>query len=69
MEWKHPGSAAPKKINRVPSAVKMMASFLWDSQWKIMIDYLEQGRIINGKYNADKMRRLRQVKAFKKRGN
>ena len=33
-----------------------------------MIDYLEQARTINGAYNADKMRRLRQEIARKTRG-
>jgi hypothetical protein len=39
-----------KKFKRVSSAGKMMASFSWDSQGIIMIDYLEQGRTINGLY-------------------
>ena len=42
---------------------------LWDSQGVIMIDYLEQGRTINGAYYAAKMRRLRQEIARKRRGN
>ena len=33
-----------------------------------MIDYLEQGRTINGAYHAGKMRRLRQEIARKWRG-
>jgi hypothetical protein len=32
----------------------------WDNQGIIMIDYLEQGRTINGTYYADELRRLRQ---------
>ena len=45
-QWKHPGSPPPTKFMRVHSAGKIMASIFWDSQGVIMIDYLEQGRII-----------------------
>jgi histone-lysine N-methyltransferase SETMAR len=45
-----------------------MASFIWDSQEIIMIYYLEQGRTINGTYYADRLRRLRQEMARKRRG-
>jgi hypothetical protein len=51
----------------VPSAGKMMASIFCDSRGIIMIDYLEQGRAINGTYYADKLR-LRQEIARKGRG-
>ena len=37
-----------------------MASTFWDSQGVIMVDYLEQGRRINGAYYAGRLRRLRQ---------
>jgi hypothetical protein len=39
-----------------------------DSQGTIMIDYLKQGRTINGTYYADKLRRLRVEIARKRRG-
>ena len=45
-----------------------MASVFWDSQGVIMIDYLEQGRTINGAYYAAELRRLRQEAARKRRG-
>ena len=45
-----------------------MASIFWDNQGVIMIDYLEQGRKINGAYYADKFRRLRQEIVRKRRG-
>ena len=35
-----------------------MASIFCDSQGVIMIDYLEQGRKINGAYYAGELRRL-----------
>ena len=37
-----------------------MDSIVYDSQWVIMIDYLEQGRTINSAYYAGKLRRLPQ---------
>ena len=40
MQWKHSGSPSPKKIKRVSSARKVMASTFWDSQGVIMVDYL-----------------------------
>ena len=43
-----------------------MASIFWDSQGVIMVDYLEQGRMINGAYYADELRRLRQEIARKR---
>ena len=48
-----------------------MASIFWDGQGVILIDYLEQGRTINGAYYAGEFRRLhvRQEIARKRRGN
>jgi hypothetical protein len=42
MQWKHPGSPPPNKVKRAPTAGKMMASIVWDSQGIIIIDYLDQ---------------------------
>jgi hypothetical protein len=42
----------------VPSAGMMMASISLDSKGIIMIDFLDQGRTINGTYYADELRRL-----------
>ena len=68
MQRKHTGSPPPKKFKRVYSAGKVMASVFWDSQGVIMIDYLEQGRTINGAYYAEELGRLRQEIARKRRG-
>ena len=43
-----PWLTSPKYFKWVHSAWKVMASIVWDSQGVIMIDYLEQGRTING---------------------
>ena len=68
MQLKHPGSPPPKKVKRVSSAGKVVASVFWDSQGVIMIDYLEQGRTINGACYVAELRRLRQEIARKRRG-
>ena len=44
-----------------------MASIFWDSQGVIIVEYLEQGRMINGAYYAGELRRLRQKIAKKRR--
>ena len=67
-QWTNPGSSPPKEFTRVHSAGKVMASILLDSQWVIMIDYLEQGRTINGAYYAGELRWPRQEIARKGRG-
>ena len=66
---KAPWLTPPKKFRRVHSAGKMMASVFWDSQGVIVIDYLEQGRTINGAYYAGEFRWLRQEIARKRREN
>ena len=44
----------------------MIVSIFWDSQNVIMVDYLEEGRTVNGAYYADELRRLRQEIVKKK---
>ena len=56
-QWKHPDLPPPKKFKRNRSAGKVIASFFWNSQGVIMIDYLEQGRTINCAYYAGKLKR------------
>ena len=50
MEAPLPGLPLPKKLKRIHSAGKVMASIFCDSQEVIMIDYRDQGRTINGAY-------------------
>ena len=42
------------------------ASIFWDGQDVIMVDYNEAGRMINGAYYAEELRRLRQEIASRK---
>ena len=70
MQWKHTGFPAPippKKFKRVSSAGKVMASIFWDNQGVIIVDYLEEGRTLNGAYYAEKRTRLRQEIVRKRR--
>ena len=70
MQWKHPSSPPPKNIKSVSSVSsvrKVMASFFWDSQAVIMLDYLEESHKLNSAYHAEDLRRLRQEIAKKRR--
>ena len=62
---KQPGSPLPKMLKWVHSVGKAMALIFWDNQGKIMIDYLEQGCMLNGAYYTGKLRRLCQKIASK----
>ena len=42
-------------LRNFSSAGKVMASIFWDSQGIIMVDYLEEGCMINGAYNITSM--------------
>ena len=67
MQWKHPGTPPSKKFKRVSSAGKVIASIFLDNQGERMVDYLEEGRTINGAYYADELGRLRQEIVRKRR--
>ena len=67
-QWKHTGPPPPKKLKRVHSAGKTIASIFWDCLGVVMIDYLEHGHTINGAYYAGELRWLRQEIARKRRG-
>ena len=45
-----------------------MASIFWDSQGVIMVDYLEEGHMMNGAYYAEEPRWLPQEIVKKRRG-
>ena len=60
-QWKHPDSPAPKTAKSVPSARKVMASVFRDSRGILLIDYLEKGQTIKGRYYADLLNQLREA--------
>lgn len=67
-QWKRPGSPPPPKFKKITSAKKIMASVFWDKDGVIMIDYLERGHTITGKYYAQELQRLREALVRKRRG-
>ena len=67
-QWRHPGSHLSEKFKKVNSAGKVMALIFWDSQSVIIMDYLVQGRTINGAYYPGELRRLCWEIARKRRG-
>ena len=56
MQWQNPGSPNPKKFKRVSSAMEVMASIFFDNQGEIMVDYLEEGGMLNSAYYAKELR-------------
>lgn len=68
MEWHHKGSPPPRKFKAVPSAGKVMASVFWDAEGILLIDYLDKGETINGRYYANLLRQLREAIKSKRRG-
>ena len=64
-QWQHSGSLPPKKLKSVHLAGKVIALIFWDSHGVIIIDYLEQGRTINGTYCAGGLRRKSQERGEK----
>jgi Transposase. len=49
-QWVEAGGSAPKKAKTVKSAGKVMATVFWDAHGILLIDYLEKGSTIRGKY-------------------
>ena len=68
MQWKHTDSPTPLKFKVASSSKKVMASVFWDREGVLMIDYLEKGSTINGKYYSDELHRLREEIKKKRRG-
>ena len=68
MQWKRPGSPAPKKFRTLPSASKVMATLFWDSKGIILIDYKPADTSITGEYYANVIKQLRVAIKEKWRG-
>lgn len=51
-QWRKSGEGPPKKAKTIRSAGKVMATVFWDGKGVILIDYLEKGKTITGKYYA-----------------
>lgn len=57
-QWVEPGGSAPKKPKMIPSTGKVMASVFWDCYGILFIDYLENGKTVNGMHYATLLDRL-----------
>ena len=53
IQWKHTDSRTSLKFKVAWSSKNVMASVFWDREVLVMIDYIEKGSTINGKYYAD----------------
>ena len=49
-EWTAAGEPRPKRPKAQQTAGKVMTSVFWDIKGAILIDYLENGKIINSDY-------------------
>ena len=49
-QWVKASGSAPMNAKLIASARKIMASVIWDAKEILLIDYLEKGRTISGKY-------------------
>ncbi|PNF43973.1 hypothetical protein B7P43_G00914 [Cryptotermes secundus] len=52
-EWRHTSSPKPKSVWRSRSAGKVMATFFWDRQGVIHVDFLTGARTVNAAYYSD----------------
>ena len=68
MQWKHANSPSPRKCCICASAGKVMATIFWDAEEILLINYLEHGKTITGKYYAELIAKLRQAIKSKRRG-
>jgi len=50
MEWRHSGSARPKKFRVQKSGGKVLASIFWEQDGILHSDYLPKGQSINAEY-------------------
>ena len=66
MQCKYPDSSLLRNLKKFFS--REGDGLCWYKLGVIMVDYLEDGRTINGAYYAEELRRLRQVIVRKRRG-
>ncbi|KFD55552.1 hypothetical protein M513_03604 [Trichuris suis] len=52
-QWKHVNSPRPKRARLEPRLGKVLATIFWDAEGILLIDYMEDGGTITGKYYAN----------------
>lgn len=61
MQWIKRGEPPPKKFKTQPSAGKVLATFFWDAEGILMIDYMPPKTTITGIYYAEVLRKLKKA--------
>ena len=61
MGWRHSGSPRPKKSRVQKSTGKVLASFFWDQDSILFIDYLQKGQAINAEYYSSLLVQLKDI--------
>ncbi|KFD68814.1 hypothetical protein M514_19055 [Trichuris suis] len=59
-QWKHVNSPRPKRARLEPRLGKILATIFWDAEGILLIDYMEDGGTITGKYYANFLLQLRE---------
>ena len=60
-QWKQSGSLLSKKFKQAASVGKVTVSIFLESKAVIIIDYLEEGKTINGKYFAPELSQVKEA--------
>ncbi|KFD64881.1 hypothetical protein M514_22909, partial [Trichuris suis] len=66
-QWKHVNSPRPKRARLEPRLGKILATIFWDAEGILLIDYMEDGGTITGKYYANLLLQLREEIKEKRR--
>ncbi|KFD52818.1 hypothetical protein M513_06309, partial [Trichuris suis] len=67
-QWKHVNSPRPKRARLEPRLGKILATIFWVAEGILLIDYMEDGGTITGKYYANLFLQLREEIKEKRRG-
>ncbi|KFD56277.1 hypothetical protein M513_02732 [Trichuris suis] len=67
-QWKHVNSPRAKRARLEPRLGKILATIFWDTEGILLIDYMEDGGTITGKYYANLLLQLREEIKEKRRG-
>ncbi|KFD56762.1 hypothetical protein M513_02439 [Trichuris suis] len=67
-QWKHVNSPRPKRARLEPRLGRILATIFWDTEGILLIDYMEDGGTITGKYYANLLLQLREEIKEKRRG-
>ncbi|KFD59075.1 hypothetical protein M513_00238 [Trichuris suis] len=66
-QWKHVNSPRPKWARLEPRSGKILATIFWDAEGILLINYMEDGGTVTGKYYANLLLQLREEIKEKRR--